>query len=67
MTTIAEKLEAYSKAVTPEELGALWGYSTFTICQWIRAKRLPAFKLGNQWRVDPAEALKFWLDRSTGT
>lgn len=66
MRTIVERLAAFERAITTDELAAVWGMKPWTVREWIRTKRLPAYKLGNEWKIDPAEAMKFWNRRRVG-
>jgi excisionase family DNA binding protein len=66
MGTIVERLAAFEGAITTDELAAVWGMKPWTVRDWVRRKRLPAYKMGNEWRIDPADAIKFWQQRRVG-
>jgi excisionase family DNA binding protein len=61
---IEEKLLGFDRALTPEDLARIWQLSVWTIREWIRKNRLPAYQMGTRrWRIDPIEAVKFWRQR----
>ena len=60
MDTIAQRLAMIDHALSTDELAAIWGLRPWTVRDWIRSHRLPAYELGNEWKIDPADALKFW-------
>jgi excisionase family DNA binding protein len=64
--TIAERLEGFDRAITTEELATIWDMKPWTIREWIRNKRLPAHRLGNEWKIDPIEALIYWQSVKVG-
>jgi excisionase family DNA binding protein len=47
-------------ALSTEELAAIWGMKPFTLRIWIRNGRLRAYKMGNEWKIDPADAAECW-------
>jgi excisionase family DNA binding protein len=58
--TITERLASFDRAISTDELAAIWGMKPWTVRDWIRSRRLPAYKMGNEWKIDPADAVKFW-------
>ena len=66
MRTIVERLAAFERAITTDELAAVWGMKPWTVRDWVRKKRLPAYKKGNEWKIDRADALKSWQKRRVG-
>jgi excisionase family DNA binding protein len=67
MTTLAERLAAYERPMTVEELCAELSINNETVYDWIKAKRLPApFKVGKSWRFEPRDILDWWLKRKAG-
>jgi excisionase family DNA binding protein len=66
METISEHLRQLDHAITTDELAALWNLKPWTIREWIRLHKLAGYKTGNQWRVDPSDALKCWEARKSG-
>jgi hypothetical protein len=48
---ILESLEG--QALSTARLGRIFGKSAFTIRQWILKKRLVAYRIGNEWSIDP--------------
>ena len=61
---ILEGLEGH--ALSTEQVGGIFGKSAFTIRQWILKKRIVAYRMGNEWSIDPADALTFWRQRRSG-
>jgi excisionase family DNA binding protein len=64
--TINQRLATLDHAISTEELAAIWGMKPWTVRDWIRTHRLSAYKMGNEWKIDPADALKFWQARKVG-
>jgi hypothetical protein len=65
---IHQRLHSFDRALTTEELAEIWAVTPYTVRQWItRDKRygLRAYKNGNEWKVDPADAIEFWEKRAT--
>ena len=52
------------KLLTTRELQAMLQVDRTTIYRMVEAKRLPAIKVGNQWRF-PADQVKSWLQQQT--
>ena len=66
MDTIAQRLATFERALSTEELAAVWGMRPYTIREWIKGHRLPAYKMGNEWKIDPADAIKVWERHRSG-
>jgi excisionase family DNA binding protein len=66
MDTIAQRLAMFERALSTEELAAIWGMRPYTIREWIKSHRLPACKMGNEWKIDPADAIKVWERHRSG-
>jgi excisionase family DNA binding protein len=49
--------------LTIDEAAAIYQVSNKTIRRWIKAGDLVAAKLGNQWRIDPADVKRFFGER----
>jgi len=64
--TIAQRLATYDRALTTEELAAVWNGRPWTVRQWLRTGKLVGYRISNEWRVDPADAIEFWEKRRTG-
>ncbi len=41
-----------SRLLTPEEVSQLLRVDKHTVYNWIRKRKLRAFKVGNQWRIN---------------
>jgi excisionase family DNA binding protein len=65
METIAQRLAMHERALTTEEVAQILKMRPWTIREWIRTHRLVAYKVSNQWRIDPQDALEFWENRRT--
>jgi excisionase family DNA binding protein len=52
-----------SQLMTIEDVASLFQVSLKTVRRWILAGDLPAAKLGNQWRIDPLDAKRFFVER----
>lgn len=57
---IADIIEAYSRALTVEELAELIEVSVKTVRRHTRSGSLPAYHIGSLIRLDPAQTAK-WL------
>jgi len=66
MDTIARRLSLHERALSTDEVAELLKIRPWTIRKWIRTHRLVAYKVSNQWRIDPQDALTFWERRRTG-
>jgi excisionase family DNA binding protein len=66
MDTIAQRLAMYDRALATDEVAKLLKMRPWTVRQWIRSRRLVAYKVSNQWRIDPQDALVFWERRRAG-
>jgi excisionase family DNA binding protein len=57
---VTQRLRNRESLLTVAEASDLLQIHPVTLRDWIRAKRLSAFLVGNQWRIDPA-VLADWL------
>lgn len=57
------KLASAEPLQTIEEAAKFCRVSNKTIRRWIKAGDLPAARLGNQWRIDPADVKRFFVER----
>jgi excisionase family DNA binding protein len=62
---LAEIIENMQTALTVEQLAGLLSCSPKTLYKQIRAKRLPAFRVGSAIRLEP-EATAAWLRSKMG-
>ena len=53
------------KYYTCAEIVARYGVNKQTVWQWIRQKKLPAIRLGNEYRIPESFLTKFENDRRT--
>ena len=49
--------------LTIDEVAEVFQVSPKTVRRWIKAQELPAAQLGNQWRIDPLDAKRFFIER----
>lgn len=62
ITSIRQKLAAFTRAITPEELSSLLSISKRTVQRWTREGVLPCLRIGTQIRFCPKEVSE-WLDK----
>jgi excisionase family DNA binding protein len=53
------------KFLRPDEIARQLDVKEETVRNWIRRKLLPAYKLGNEWRVSPEDYQEFLRQRRT--
>ena len=53
------------KLYTCNEIAARYGVRTFTVWGWIRNKKLPAIKIGKEYRIDESDLMEFERSRRT--
>jgi excisionase family DNA binding protein len=53
----------FVRLLTIDDVAELNQVSGKTVRRWINAGDLPAAKLGNQWRIDPADVKRFFVER----
>ncbi len=58
--------DIFEAAFTIAEAKKILGISRPTVMKIIRAKALPAFKVGKQWRIKPND-LRQYIDGNFGT
>jgi excisionase family DNA binding protein len=64
--TLVEKLREMRCFLTLKEAGAVLHLTTKTLRRWSERGRIPAKKLGAEWRLDPA-VLANWLEQQEPT
>ena len=64
--TIIEQLRQRTTYVRASEVMSILGITRNTLCDWINAGTLPAFRLGRNNMCDPAELAAFLEIRRTG-
>lgn len=55
------------KIMNVEELAAFFGVSNQTIWRWCKAGKLPAFKIGSQWKIRQSDINKVISQKITAT
>lgn len=53
------------KLYTCAELSARYGVSIFTVWDWIKKEKLPAIKIGREYRIKQGDLMQFENERST--
>ena len=53
------------KLYSCEDVATRYGVKTLTIWDWIRKKKIPAIKIGKEYRVREADLIAFERNRST--
>jgi predicted DNA-binding transcriptional regulator AlpA len=66
LNTIVDQLRQRTSYVRATEVMAILGVTRNTLCDWINAGTLPAFRLGKNNVCDPAELPEFLETRRTG-
>ena len=51
------------RLLTIDDVADLNQVSAKTVRRWVNAGDLPAAKLGSQWRIDPADVKRFFVER----
>lgn len=54
------------KLYTCTDISERYGVSIFTVWDWIKKKKLPAMKIGREYRVKQADLIEFEKTSSTG-
>ncbi len=55
------------KIMNVEELAAFFGVSNQTIWRWCKSGKLPAFKIGSQWKIRQSDINKIINQKITAT
>ena len=62
MPSLTEELRKRTELLTTSQVMRLLSKRRNTICDWVRDGCLPATRLGNSYRYDPA-VIASWLDQ----
>jgi excisionase family DNA binding protein len=62
LVTVIEKLRSRTGFLTVPQVCELLTFHPVTVRDWIREGTLPAVRIANQWRIDPAE-LANWIGK----
>ena len=57
--TLLTDLSSRTRLLKSTEVMSLLGISRNTLCAWVRAGRIPAFKVGKDYTFDPKELANF--------
>jgi excisionase family DNA binding protein len=63
--SIADRLRSSDSAISVSELSKLLNVTTLTIHRWVKAKRVPFFRLGRTIRFCPATISRWLQERET--
>ena len=64
--TIIDQLRRRKTFLGSRETVALLDTTRKTLGEWVAAGRLPAYKLGKNWKFDPADLVRFLEERRVG-
>jgi len=63
--SIADRLRSSETALSVSELAPILNVTTLTIHRWVKAKRVPFFRLGRTIRFCPATISRWLQERET--
>ena len=66
-TTVVDILRSLEQLLTLKEAGAYAGFDGETIRGWVKAGKIGAFKIGQEWRIEPKALADFLSARWVGT
>jgi hypothetical protein len=66
LRTLREKLASFDGAMGADDIARLLQTSRHTIYLWVRAKRIPYFRLNGCLKFDPA-LIADWIDSTSST
>lgn len=58
-TTVVDILRSLERLLTLKEAGAYAGFDGETVRDWVKAGKISAFKVGQEWRIEPKELADF--------
>jgi excisionase family DNA binding protein len=58
-STVVETLRSLERLLTLKEAGTFAGFDGETVRDWVKAGKMGAFKVGQEWRVEPKELADF--------
>jgi excisionase family DNA binding protein len=58
-TTVVETLRSLERLLTLKEAGIYAGFDGETVRDWVKAGKIGAFKVGQEWRIEPKELADF--------
>jgi excisionase family DNA binding protein len=57
--TVVNTLQSLERLLTLKEAGAYAGFDGETIRDWVKAGKIGAFKIGQEWRIEPKSLADF--------
>ncbi|WP_109486271.1 helix-turn-helix domain-containing protein [Occallatibacter savannae] len=64
--TVVGTLKSLERLLTLKEAGSYAGFDGETVRAWVKAGKIGAFKVGQEWRIEPKELADFlWARRVT--
>jgi excisionase family DNA binding protein len=64
-TSIAERIRSFGRALSVAELARLLNVTTITIHRWVKAGRVPHFRIGRTIRFCPATISRWLQERES--
>jgi excisionase family DNA binding protein len=58
-STVVETLRSLERLLTLKEAGVYAGFDGETVRDWVKAGKIGAFKVGQEWRIEPKELADF--------
>ena len=65
-STVVNTLRSLERLLTLKEAGAYAGFDGETIRDWVKAGKIGAFKIGQEWRIEPNSLADFLSARWVG-
>jgi excisionase family DNA binding protein len=65
-STVVNTLRSLERLLTLKEAGAYAGFDGETIRDWVKAGKIGAFKIGQEWRIEPKSLADFLSARWVG-
>lgn len=62
-STVVDALRSLERLLTLKEAGAFAGFDGETVRDWVKAGKIGAFKVGQEWRIEPKELADFLSTR----
>jgi excisionase family DNA binding protein len=64
--TVVSTLQSLGRLLTLKEAGVYAGFDGETIRDWVKAGKVGAFKIGQEWRIEPISLADFLSARWIG-
>lgn len=65
INSIGDRIRAYQRAMTADDLAELFGIHTDTVYKQARSGVIPSFRIGTSVRFDPKSVAE-WYEQQTG-